>query len=168
MSEIANQLPTDIDALQALLAAARAERDTALAERDQALSQNDRLRHLLLQLQRAHFGRRSEKLDPEQLQLALEDVEQAVAGNEAATDKKDPAGARTRIVPNMPAGSARMAWCRRRPPTEASRGSGPCTAQARRSRSHRRKCAVISLFCSEQAQRPASELSHVHPSLPLQ
>ena len=96
MSEIANQLPTDIDALQALLAAARAERDTALAERDQALSQNDRLRHLLLQLQRAHFGRRSEKLDPEQLQLALEDVEQAVAGNEAATDKKDPAGARTR------------------------------------------------------------------------
>jgi transposase len=44
-----------------------AERDAAIAERDQALSQNDRLWHLLRQLQRAQFGRRSEKLDPEQL-----------------------------------------------------------------------------------------------------
>src|SRR5215472_14674182 len=96
MSEIADQLPTDTDALQALVAAAWAERDAAIAERDQALSQMDRLRHLLHQLQRAQFGRRSEKLDPEQLLLALEDVEQAVAGKEAAEDKKDPAGARAR------------------------------------------------------------------------
>lgn len=96
VSEIADQLPTDIEALQALLAAARAERDAALAERDQALSQNDRLRHLLRQLQRAQFGRRSEKLDREQLLLALEDVEQAVAATEAAEDKKDPAAAGTR------------------------------------------------------------------------
>ena len=96
MSEIAPQLPTDIEALQALIAAARAERDAAVVERDQALSQIDRLRHLLRQLQRAQFGRRSEKLDPEQLLLALEDIEQAVAGNEAADDKKDPAAARGR------------------------------------------------------------------------
>ena len=96
MSEIAPQLPTDIEALQALIAAARAERDAAVVERDQALSQIDRLRHLLRQLQRAQFGRRSEKLDPEQLALALEDIEQAVAGNEAADDKKDPAAARAR------------------------------------------------------------------------
>ena len=40
--------------------------------------QIDRLRHLLRQLQRAQFGRRSEKLDPEQLQLGLEDIEQAM------------------------------------------------------------------------------------------
>ncbi|MFZ2065456.1 MAG: IS66 family transposase zinc-finger binding domain-containing protein, partial [Xanthobacteraceae bacterium] len=96
MSEPAHQLPADIEALQALVAAARAERDSAVAERDQALSQMDRLRHLLRQLQRAHFGRRSEKLDPEQLALALEDIEQAVAGNEAVDDKKDPGAARTR------------------------------------------------------------------------
>jgi transposase len=96
VSEPADQLPTDIEALQVLVAAVRAERDAAVAERDQALSQNDRLRHLLRELQRAHFGRRSEKLDPEQLQLALEDIEQAVAGKEAADDSKDPAGARTR------------------------------------------------------------------------
>jgi transposase len=96
MSEIADQLPTDIDALQALVVAARVERDAALAERDQALSQMDRLRHLLRQLQRAHFGRRSEKLDPEQLLLAFEDIEQAIASTEAAEDKKDSAGARMR------------------------------------------------------------------------
>jgi transposase len=72
VSEIAPRLPTDIEALQALVSAAYAERDTAIAERDQAQSQIDRLRHLLRQLQRAQFGRRSEKLDPEQLLLALE------------------------------------------------------------------------------------------------
>ena len=96
MSESTDHLPTEIEALQALLAATRAERDTAIVERDQALSQNDRLRHLLRQLQRAQFGRRSEKLDSEQLFLAFEDIEQAIAGSEADEDKKDPAAARTR------------------------------------------------------------------------
>jgi transposase len=47
VDDITDQLPTDINTLQALVAAARAERDAAIAERDQALSQNDRLRHLL-------------------------------------------------------------------------------------------------------------------------
>jgi hypothetical protein len=61
VGDIIDQLPTDIEAL---LATARAECDAAIVERDQALSQMDRLRHLLRQLQRAQFGRRSEKLDP--------------------------------------------------------------------------------------------------------
>src|ERR1700694_5759766 len=89
-------IPDDLDGLRALVNRLSGERDAAVAERDQALSQIDRLRHLLRQLQRAQFGRRSEKLDPEQLLLALEDIEQAVAGNEAADDNKDPAAARTR------------------------------------------------------------------------
>jgi transposase len=96
VSETASHLPVNIEALHALLAAARAERDAALAERDQALSQIDRLRHLLRQLQRAQFGRRSEKLDPDQLGLALEDVEQAIAGDEAREDKKDAAAEKAR------------------------------------------------------------------------
>jgi len=96
VNESTDPLPTDIEALHALVAAMRAERDAAIAERDQALSQNDRLRHLLRQLQRAQFGRRSEKLDPEQLHLALEDIEQIIAANEAADDKKDPVAARAR------------------------------------------------------------------------
>jgi transposase len=96
VSYTAPQLPTDIAKLQALLAQARAERDAALAERDHLQSQNDRLQHLLRQLQRAQFGRRSEKLDPEQLYLALEDIEQAIAATEADDDKRDPVRARTR------------------------------------------------------------------------
>jgi hypothetical protein len=96
VSDTAPELPVDVEALQALLVAAVAERDAALAERDQALLQNDRLRHFLHQLQRAQFGRRSEKLDPEQFNLALEDIEQAIAANEAEDDKKDPATARVR------------------------------------------------------------------------
>src|ERR1700752_1996306 len=56
----------------------------------------ERLPPLLRDLQRAQFGRRSEKLDPEQLRLAIEDIEQALASDEAAEDKKDPAGARKR------------------------------------------------------------------------
>jgi hypothetical protein len=50
VSDTTPQLPADIEALQALLAAAWAERDAAIAERDQALLQIDRLRHLPRQL----------------------------------------------------------------------------------------------------------------------
>jgi transposase len=96
VSESTDQLPTDIEVLQARLAMVLAERDAAIAERDQALSQNDRLRHLLQQLQRTQFGRRSEKLDSDQLALAFEDIEQAIAATEAADDKKDSVGARAR------------------------------------------------------------------------
>ena len=74
MSELAQSLPDDIDALRGLLRSALAERDAiiaerdaARAERDHAIEQIERLRHLLHQLQRAHFGRRSERLDPDQL-----------------------------------------------------------------------------------------------------
>src|SRR5207302_3554210 len=40
---------------------------------------------------RMRFGRRSEKLDPDQLNLALEDLELAVAEIEAEQEKADPA-----------------------------------------------------------------------------
>ena len=96
MGERADQLPTDIAALQARLAAALSERDAAIVERDEALSQNDRLLHLLRQLQRMQFGRRSEKLDPDQLALAFEDVEQAIAAGDADDDKQNEAAARAR------------------------------------------------------------------------
>ncbi len=103
VSEIANQLPTDTETLHALVMtawtqrdAAMAERDSAIGERDRALSQIDRLRHLLRQLSRAQFGRRSEKLDRDQLLLALEDIEQAIAEGEARDDKKDVQAAKAR------------------------------------------------------------------------
>src|ERR1700689_402819 len=90
VSAAANQPPPDIDALEARLAA-------ALAERDAALRQNDRLAHLLRQLQRMQFGRRSEKLDPDQFSLALEDIEQVVAARGGADDKQNKAASAARV-----------------------------------------------------------------------
>ncbi len=91
-------LPDDLTALRALVLTAWAERDAERAEkgrlieeRDQLAGQNDRLRHLLRQLQRMQFGQRSEKLDPDQFNLGLEDLEQAIAAGEAEQEKADPA-----------------------------------------------------------------------------
>jgi hypothetical protein len=84
-------LPDNVAALRALVLTAWAERDAAQAENGRLADQNDRLRHLLRQLQRMQFGRRSEKLDPDQFNLALEDREQAVAETEAEQEKADPA-----------------------------------------------------------------------------
>ena len=79
MSELSQPLPDDVEALRALVLSALAERDAALAARDRAVERTEKLLHLLQQLRRARFGRSSEKLDAEQLQLALEDIEQAIA-----------------------------------------------------------------------------------------
>lgn len=49
--------------------------------------ENDQLRHLLRQFQRMRYGRRSERLDPDQMQLVLEDTETAVAERAAQMDK---------------------------------------------------------------------------------
>lgn len=74
-------LPDDMVTLQALLLAERA-RAARLSD------QNERLRAILKELQRALFGRRSEKAVPaDQLELTLEDVEQAIAEAEAAEEK---------------------------------------------------------------------------------
>jgi transposase len=90
-------LPKTAAALRALLLTAWAERDSAVAERDSIAaerdalaSQNDRLRHLLLKLKRMQFGAKSERLPDEQLQLGLEDLEQAIAQGEADAERRDP------------------------------------------------------------------------------
>src|SRR5919107_3450647 len=62
------------------------ERDTLRAERDAAQAEIEKLRLLIRQLQRGQFGRRSEKLNPDQLQFGLEDLEQTAAATEAAQD----------------------------------------------------------------------------------
>jgi transposase len=80
-------LPDDSDALRRLVVQLASERDAAVAECGRLSEQNDRLRHLLRQLRRAQFGRRSEKLDPEQLQLALEEIETTIAVQDASSDK---------------------------------------------------------------------------------
>src|SRR3954462_11224327 len=66
--------------------AVRTERDLIREERDAAQAEIEKLRLLIRQLQRNRFGRRSERLDPDQLQLGLEDLEQAAAAAEAAQE----------------------------------------------------------------------------------
>ena len=83
-------LPEGIDALRALVLTMMSESDALALERDTLQTQNDRLRHLLLQLRRLHFGPRSERLPEEQLQLGLEALEQAIANAEAEAEKRDP------------------------------------------------------------------------------
>jgi transposase len=83
-------LPAGIEALRVLVLTTMSERDAAVTERDILLAQNDRLRHLLLQLRRMHFGARSERLPEEQLQLGFEAIEQAIAKADAEAEKRDP------------------------------------------------------------------------------
>src|SRR3712207_5307957 len=80
-------LQTEHDAVLAERDAARTERDLAREERDAAQAEIEKLRLLVRQLQRGRFGRRSERLDPDQLQLGLEDLEQTVAAAEAAQEE---------------------------------------------------------------------------------
>ena len=85
------------------------ERDAAVTERDTLLAQNDRLRHLLLQLRRVHFGARSERLPEEQLQLGLEALEQAIAKETRRRRSEIPSGAWTMPPSGVPA----VAHCQR-------------------------------------------------------
>src|SRR3954449_10823118 len=89
---------------------AMAERDAVRTERDAAQAEIEKLRLLIRQLQRGRFGRRSEKLDPDQLRLGLEDLEQAVAATEAAREE---AAARSGALGRPGFGDATWAPCRR-------------------------------------------------------
>src|SRR3982750_806659 len=84
--QIVQQMAEVVARQNASLVSLRAEHDTVLAERDAAQAEVEKLQLLIRQLQRGLFGRRSEKLDPDQLQLGLEDLEQAAAAAEAAQD----------------------------------------------------------------------------------
>jgi transposase len=63
------------------------QRDAAIMERDQACRRVSAC---------GISCTSSSGLDPDQLNLAFEDIEQAIAATEADDDKKDPAGARER------------------------------------------------------------------------
>lgn len=76
MSNAAEPLTSDPAALQAMLAAERAE--------------NERLRQIIKELQRHRFGRRAESLPVDQLLLGLEEAEQVEAAGFASEDAGDP------------------------------------------------------------------------------
>ena len=54
------------------------ERDTLRVERDTANAEVEKLQLIIKTLMRSRYGARSEKLDPDQLQLALEEVAQSL------------------------------------------------------------------------------------------
>jgi transposase len=103
MTDSPSLLPNDLDALRALLLAERAahaaaviarnaavaERNTAMAQRDQLAARAAQLEHILKELRRAHFGRKSERISDDQLALALEDLETALAKAEAEDERTD-------------------------------------------------------------------------------
>jgi transposase len=74
-------LPEDVPGLQALAMKLLGENEV-LTQRLEAVE------HILQQLRRAQFGRRSEQLDPDQLRLALEEREIAAASDKATAEKE--------------------------------------------------------------------------------
>jgi transposase len=90
MTDVSDILPDDVDALRAQLttvladhAAVVGERDTIRAEHDQLEARYQRLESILAEIRRAHFGRKSEKIDDNQLKLA------SLAKSEAEADKAE-------------------------------------------------------------------------------
>ena len=75
-----DELPNDVASLKALLLAAH-------ADNAQLAARNERLDHIIKVLRRARFGRSSERIDDDQLNLALEDVEAGFAADDAKAEQ---------------------------------------------------------------------------------
>jgi transposase len=89
-----DELPNDIESLKALLLAAHAasqaaEAKSALlaAEVERLTARAERLDHIVSVLRRAQFGRRSERISENQIELALEEVETQHGTEDAAAEK---------------------------------------------------------------------------------
>ena len=92
-----SDLPTDVARLQALLAAADARlsaQSQSLLDRDGIIERKEdrivRLEKLLADFKRALYGAKSEKANPDQYHLALEDIETAMAVVHAEDEAIDP------------------------------------------------------------------------------
>jgi transposase len=87
-------LPDDPATLQQMLrevvATAQQQQSVLQTAVHQHEAEIDKLQRLIQRLLRHQFGRRSEQLSPNQLQLGLEDLEQSLAANQAAQDAADP------------------------------------------------------------------------------
>jgi transposase len=105
-----DNLPDDVETLRAMILAERAKTAQLIDENAAELAQVEgrkaqiaaleaqverltaqaaRFEHIIAQLRRLQFGKRSEQMDKDQLQLALEDLQQGLAELEAEEDKDD-------------------------------------------------------------------------------
>lgn len=89
MDAALQDLPNDVDALRAIVLAQRVELQKAQGQVDRLTAQSSRYEHIIDQLRRMQFGKRSEKLDKDQLALAFEDLHQALAEIESHDERKD-------------------------------------------------------------------------------
>src|SRR6478752_3422013 len=103
-----------IERQRAALNALETERDHFKSAFEEADAECQRLELVIRQLVRAQFGRKSERLDPEQFQLTLENLEQEIAAATAprqdaadsAANRPPPAGPGP-AQPRPPAGPSR-------------------------------------------------------------
>ena len=125
MTMTPDSLPDDAGALKALVIAAGVE--------------NERLIAIIKELRRHRFGPRSEKIDPDQLALMLEDVEQSIAAGEAEAEAqesqkpgKDPLPASGgSIAARCPRTCRARTWSSTSP-TRAARAAGACGSRSAR------------------------------------
>ena len=82
--------------LHAVVAAAEQQRSVLQEAVQQREAEIDKLQLLIKRLLRHQFGRRSEQLNPDQLLLGIEDLEQTIAENQAKQDAADPAADKPR------------------------------------------------------------------------
>lgn len=105
-----NNLPSDPELLQRLvcdIAAAIDHRDTEI----------ERLKSIIKQLQRMQFGRSSERIDPDQFALGLEDIDSDIArvqeGQPAGHLRSSDGASATQSFAGSPAARRRSARCRK-------------------------------------------------------
>jgi transposase len=111
-----DDLPDDVAALKAMILALRGETDAARAaantartdataarteaaamraEADRLKLQNDRLAHVVAVLRRARFGRSSERISDDQLELGFDDILTAISVDNAKAEAKSPVAKRS-------------------------------------------------------------------------
>jgi hypothetical protein len=121
-------LPEDTESLKALIArltaqcgqfeheqaAWRQEKTALAAEMERLEANNARLDHIIMVLRRGLFGRSSERLTEEQINLALEDVETGIAAEDAKAEKQSEAAKRHGAKTGAPIAAGCRRICRAR------------------------------------------------------
>ena len=103
-------LPSDVDKLHQLVRDLAAQAAGDRSELAQAQAEIERLKLIIRRFQRAQFGRRSERIDGDQLALGLEDLDADIArlqahqpnSEAAAQDVVSQATARRQGLPDHP------------------------------------------------------------------
>jgi hypothetical protein len=147
-------LPEDLAALRAFALEESRKLAELMAAKGEADAEIERLQSIIDAFMRHRFGPRSEQLDPEQLQLGLEDVEtalgQARADRYEASGRARPTEDRSRLILN---GSNRLSMSRTRlAPAAAARS----TSSARMLRSASMSCRPPSVSSSRAGRDMAA------------